>query len=66
MEIQTITIKQMPEDIHRTVRRIKLDMEEYGKKMTIEQIYIDLINRGLDHYRKEIKSSEKPSFVDKI
>ena len=64
MKIQTITIKQMPEYMHRIVRRIKIDLEERGKKLTIEQIYIDLINRGLNDYKKEIQSSEKISFLD--
>ena len=65
MNIQVITIKQMPEYIHRIVRRIKIDLEEQGKKMTIEQIYIDLINRGLNDYKKEVQSSEKLNFLNR-
>lgn len=53
LKITTVTLKQLPEELHRTVKRIQLDMEEEGEWKTLEEIYIELLNKGLNSYREE-------------
>lgn len=43
-----VTLKKFPDDLHREVRRLQLDKEDKGDKRTLEEIYIDLIRKGLE------------------
>jgi hypothetical protein len=44
----TIMLKKLPDDLHRKVKMIQLELDEKGIKMSLEDIYIDLIKKGLD------------------
>jgi hypothetical protein len=48
-----ITLKQLPDDIHRTIKRIQLDLEDGGIKKTLEEIYVELLRLGLGVYKTE-------------
>jgi|GEM_PF-1107093 len=48
-----ITLKQLPDEIHRRIKRIQLDWEDEGVKKTLEEIYIELLQIGLKDYKIE-------------
>ena len=48
-----ITLKKLPDDLHREVKRLQLDFEEQNKKKSLEEIYILLIQKGLEETKKE-------------
>jgi len=48
-----ITLKKLPDDLHREIKRLQLDYEEENIKKSPEEIYIDLIQKGLDQVKKE-------------
>lgn len=49
----TISLKKLPDDLHRDIKRIQLDLEEKGERKSLEDIYIDLIKIGFKVYKKE-------------
>lgn len=51
-----ITLKQIPDDTHRTIKRIQLDLEEEGVKKTLEEIYIEMLTVGLKDYQAKNKA----------
>ena len=48
-----ITLKRLPDDLHRRIKRLQLDYEDKGIKKSLEEIYIDLIQKGLKIEQKE-------------
>ncbi len=52
-----ITLKKLPDDLHREIKRIQLDMEEKGIKKSLEEIYIDFIQKGLLEFKKQKPAS---------
>lgn len=48
-----ITLKQLPDEIHRKIKRLQLDFEDIGIKKTLEEIYIEIIRTGLENYKVE-------------
>ncbi|MGB4776592.1 MAG: hypothetical protein WBP45_15545 [Daejeonella sp.] len=46
-----ITLKQLPDGIHRTIKRIQLDLEDQGIKKTLEEIYIEILQKGIKEYQ---------------
>lgn len=42
-----ITLRNIPDELHRKVKRIQLDLEDQGIRKTLEEIYLDLIKSGL-------------------
>lgn len=48
-----ITLKKLPDDLHREIKRLQLDYEEQDIKMSLEEIYIDLIRSGLKSKKEE-------------
>lgn len=42
-----ITLRNIPDELHRKVKRIQLDYEDVGIRKTLEEIYLELINDGL-------------------
>ncbi len=50
-----LTLKKLPDDVHRDVRRLQLDYEEKGVKKTLEELYIELIKKGLKEQKGESK-----------
>lgn len=46
-----LTLKQLPDDIHRTVKRVQLDLEDEGVKKNLEEIYIEVLRLGLKEYQ---------------
>ena len=48
-----ITLKKLPDDLHREIKRLQLDMEDNDVKKSLEEIYIELIQKGLDQFKKE-------------
>ncbi|MGY4385627.1 hypothetical protein ACVWYN_002673 [Pedobacter sp. UYP24] len=53
-----ITLKQVPDEIYRAIKRLQLDLEDENIKISLEDIYSDLLERGLEHYEKE-KAAKK-------
>ncbi|MGJ1416166.1 hypothetical protein [Sphingobacterium multivorum] len=48
-----ITLKNIPDEFHRKIKRMQLDYEDQGIKKTLEEIYIDILNIGLENFNKE-------------
>ena len=48
-----ITLKKLPDELHRKIKRLQLDYEDQGIKKSLEEIYIDLITKGLTIIKKE-------------
>lgn len=48
-----ITLKQIPDETHRTIKRIQLDLEDEGVKKTLEELYIEMLTTGLKDYQKK-------------
>lgn len=49
----SISLKKIPDDLHREIKRLQLDYEEENIKKSLEEIYIELIQKGLDQVKKE-------------
>lgn len=43
-----ITLRNIPDELHRKVKRIQLDLEDQGIRKTLEEIYLELIKSGLE------------------
>lgn len=52
-----ITLKQLPDEIHRTIKRMQLDFEDEGERKTLEEIYIMLLQIGIKEFK--IKKAAK-------
>lgn len=48
-----ITLKKLPDDIHRKIKRIQLDFEDEGEKLKLEDVYILMVEKGINLYEKE-------------
>jgi hypothetical protein len=48
-----ITLRQIPEELHREIKRLQLDLEEKGEKKSLEEIYMYLIELGMDAVKKQ-------------
>lgn len=48
-----ITLKQLPDELHRTIKRMQLDLEDKGIKKTLEELYIEMLQRGIKDFKKE-------------
>lgn len=46
--MSAITLKKIPDDIHREIKRLKIDREEKGEKISLEDLYIELIKKALE------------------
>lgn len=51
-----ITLKNIPQELHRAIKIMQMDLEDEGEKKTLEEIYIDLIKKGF-----EVREKEKPA-----
>lgn len=49
----SISIRAIPDEIHRKMKRIQLDLEDEGEKKSLEEIYIMIIEKGLQAYQAE-------------
>ena len=49
----SITLKKIPDELHRDVKRIQLDLEDQGIKKSLEDLYIEFIKKGLEKFKKE-------------
>jgi hypothetical protein len=43
-----IQLKKVPDDIHRQIKRMQLDREDKGEKISLEELYIELIRKALE------------------
>lgn len=53
VNMTAITLKQIPDETHRTIKRIQLDLEDEGVKKTLEELYIEMLTTGLKDYQKK-------------
>lgn len=42
-----IQLRKVPEEVHRKIKRIQLDREDKGERVTLEDIYMELIVEAL-------------------
>lgn len=42
-----ITLRNIPDELHRKVKRIQLDYEDNGIRKTLEEIYLELIKEAI-------------------
>lgn len=43
-----IALRKIPDDIHRQIKRMQIDREEKGDKISLEDLYIELIKKALE------------------
>lgn len=43
----SIVLRKLPDDLHRKVKMIQLELDADGVKLSLEDIYIDLIKEGI-------------------
>jgi hypothetical protein len=43
----SISLKSIPDELHREIKRLQLDYEEKGIKKSLEGLYIELIQQGV-------------------
>ena len=48
----SISLKNVPQELHRAIKILQMDYEDAGEKKTLEDIYIELIQRGLKDLEK--------------
>jgi hypothetical protein len=48
VNMASITLRNIPDDIHRKIKRIQLDYEDQGVRKTLEEIYLELITVALN------------------
>jgi hypothetical protein len=51
--MSSISLKKVPDELHREIKRLQLDMEEKGTRKSLEDLYIELIQKGLEALKKE-------------
>jgi len=49
----SISLKNVPNELHRAIKILQMDYEDAGEKRTLEEIYIELIQLGLQSLEKE-------------
>ncbi|WP_157243359.1 hypothetical protein [Algoriphagus resistens] len=48
VKMAAITLRNIPDELHRKVKRMQLDYEDNGIRKTLEEIYLELIKIGLE------------------
>lgn len=48
VKMAAITLRNIPDEIHRKIKRIQLDLEDRGIKKNLDDIYLELIQIGLE------------------
>ena len=51
-----ITLRNIPDEIHRKIKRIQLDLEDQGIKKNLDDIYLELVEVGL---KLKLKNSKQ-------
>ncbi|MDF2433005.1 MAG: hypothetical protein JWP44_2636 [Mucilaginibacter sp.] len=46
-----ITLKNVPQELHRTLKILKMDLEDQGVKKTLEEVYLEMVTLGLKQYQ---------------
>jgi hypothetical protein len=49
----SISLRKIPDELHREIKRLQLDMEDRNIKKSLEEIYIELIEKGLEITKQE-------------
>jgi hypothetical protein len=49
----SISLRKIPDDLHWEIKLLQRDLEKKGIKNTLEEIYIDLIEKGLNKIKQE-------------
>ncbi len=50
-----ISLKSIPDELHLEVKFYQLELEKQGRKLTLEAVYIELVEKGL----KTVKPDQK-------
>lgn len=50
-----ITLKTIPDSLHLEVKIYQLELEKQGRKLTLEAVYVELIEKGF----KTVKPDQK-------
>jgi hypothetical protein len=50
-----ISLRTIPDELHWQIRLYQLELEKQGRKLTLEAVYIELVEKGL----KTIKPDQK-------
>jgi hypothetical protein len=45
----SISLKNVPDDLHINIKRLQLEYQSQGKKLSLEDLYIELIRLGLNN-----------------
>lgn len=50
-----IALKKVPDDLHRRIKRLQLDREEKGDRISLEDIYIELVKQAMEAKKQAAK-----------
>lgn len=56
--MSAITLKTVPNDLHRKIKIMQMDYEDEGVKKTLEEIYIELLEKGIKSLGKKEKAAK--------
>ncbi|RYX84088.1 DUF262 domain-containing protein, partial [bacterium] len=48
-----LSIKKVPDETHRSIKRIQLDMEDEGIKKSLEEVYLYLLDEAIKNHKIE-------------
>lgn len=46
---------ETPDEIHAKIKRIQLNRQEKGEKISLKDLYYELLRKSLEEYEKEAK-----------
>lgn len=49
----SITLKSIPNELHRTIKLMQFELEDKGEKKTLEELYIMLLKEGVEKLQNE-------------
>lgn len=49
----------VPDPLHRKVRQLQLDLEEQDKKLSLKDLYYQIIERGVQNFEMENPENKK-------
>lgn len=51
----SINLKNVPDKLHLEIKQYQLELEVKGQKLSLEQIYIELVEKGLESKKPDQK-----------
>lgn len=49
----SVTLREVPEELHVEIKRLQLDYKLKGIKRSIQEVYIEVLEKGMHSIKKE-------------